>query len=1206
MLKKTLAFSVIAGIISTTPWEFAEDPMSVFGPVFDATNKKVSDIVSPKQEIPEIILEGIQDSQEINQGRDFKESIDTNLLLFPVSVQTIWLDRMSDWLLWNMLYWGLIEWINPLMVDIDRQGFVNCAWTIKSLIAYTKNPFDRSNAEDLYVRKQNIDAWTLPEELKKVWYKQVINLMKYFDESRVWSPDIVSNKELYKKWLLEIWNYLRKQGKVGSLVFIYFNLSDYKGVVRSYNQSQKQINHNYTPHINTHQAMYLWNGSIEFQASDIKMIHNSNMSEMWNEVDIINYIANFVQFRWWYKSALTDQTKKTIIENLSLFHSLIDIYVNWEKINIEEELKKPIDIRKKISKNDIINIWGAVLWDWFHPKNSKRLEISENNNFRTIFDWEFFTIWTYTASELMEPNNDFYERNWNKNPELQAITDELKVTNLYFLKEWETLDFSLKVAILRFKLWKQKLLEYTPEEIELSNKVQESKWTKKHFELVLKYVSIKEKKINDIISNLSNEEKIIFDREYSAQIHWLQMIWYLQNESKINDWAAYINRPIPYFYSFIVEKYHPIYISVRKLQISEYNKTRGNIEKDNSIMIYFYPTDNSAKVFNQLESELKKYLSRYPNFAKIKDLDALKRNKFLDLVIDKISNDPSIDVSNWKIPSMRSMSIPLDYIDTVLLSILEESYVPELPLSEIDDIIIKVITKNNKQDYNYLAYIIIKENYENGVPKRKILKKIATYFNKVSSYWDYQLRFINLTEEETALKWWPNVEQIQRAISYLESPELENIVQRRLSRYEEVVEPDFILLEELKKATEWINEGNRLERWKKIFEIFKVLFRFNDTREINIIWKIIQASLTYDKIHEHFANLNWWLEKSWVSLEDIYFNTDLQERYAKSLLIIHNQSEKKALVWIAESYLIRLLEAMWDDLNHESYPRLDKTVWCISEKYIRESFESLWEFSSSELFSKLVKFIKYVKIDCIDCNDELIKKQIKIFSKFKRSIKWKFSSETWYTEEVIRSHLAYYKDRFSLIASDDESVMEVKNEIIWHIKNLLNWNIQANDIYKLFGNKKIVGFLEANGYDKYPIPTLNELWNTPFREILFSYAKTPYWKTPPKIYDFARMIKNTWLALCWIGIAWLGGFLIRRKRKNGIKNQESMEKDSPTTKIQLDEITYLSKENKNKILMNNHVNFPNKWSNMVFKRRDYKSDWLKKSKWYGWKKNHKS
>jgi hypothetical protein len=40
------------------------------------------------------------------------------------------------------------------MVDVEWEDEVNCAATMKSIIAFSKNPLDRSLSEDKYVRKK--------------------------------------------------------------------------------------------------------------------------------------------------------------------------------------------------------------------------------------------------------------------------------------------------------------------------------------------------------------------------------------------------------------------------------------------------------------------------------------------------------------------------------------------------------------------------------------------------------------------------------------------------------------------------------------------------------------------------------------------------------------------------------------------------------------------------------------------------------------------------------------------------------------------------------------------------------------------------------------------------------------------------------------------------------------------------------------------
>lgn len=1103
-MNKLIVVPIIAWIIwATTPSKTTIESTVTISPIIDNTKSRVLSVLPENELLKQFII-----PDKKNYEKDALKERD-NTLLFPLSVQTIWLERLSEGLLWNMSKWWLVEGINPLMVDVEWEDEVNCAATMKSIIAFSKNPLDRSLSEDKYVRKKWIDAWILPEELKKVWYNQAINLMKYFDKNRIWNPDIVWDKEGYKKWLLETWNYLKNNWKIWSMLFIYFNLSDYTWVVKNYNDQQKRNDSNYSVHFNTHQAMFLWNSFMEFKAWDIKVVGNEKLYEMDSDVEITDYIANFVQYKWWYKSSLSNNTKKVIKDNIKTFYPLIEISVNWEIINLEEEIKKTIDSRIKINKDDNIKITWPVFVDWFHNKNSKNRYISDNNHARPIFYFEFVLIWTYTPSELMEPNDDFYERKWNKNPELQSLTDYLKISNLYYLKRWENIDFKLNEAILRFKFWKQKLLEETTEEIELINKIQEAKGSKNYNELIQKAISIREEKLKSIISSLTNEEKREFEKEYGKQINWLQMIWYMQHEWLINDWAVYINRFIPFFDTENIEVVFKWYIDQRKQELSYQNSKKcHNCPEEKYTRVYFYPTDNSTKIFNQLESNLQKYIDKYPIFSKIKDLNVLKRNKFLDLVIDKISDDKNIDISNWKIPSMRSIVIPLDYINSVLLTIFDETYVEELPLSDIDNEIIMQIAKT-PEDYNYLSYIITKENYEIWIPVRKFSKKIGALLDKTSSFWDYQLRFNNLKDKDASLKEWPNVDQIKKAISCLDTPILKKIIDRRLKRFEDVVVSDLSIIEQLKGNLDSINEENRLEKGKNVFELLKVLFRFNDTREINIIWKIIQASLSMDKIHEHFYNINWWLENSWVSLEEIYYNKDLQTRYAKTLLVVHNQAEKKALIWIAESYILRLLESMWDNIRHQNYPRLDKNLWFVLNKFTTWYIESNWDTEKNENYLKLIK-----------------------------SLKWMISWQIDYDEKVIKEHFNYLKDRLSLVISDDESIIDVRNEINREITNILNWNLSAKDIYKLFKNKKIKGFLENNWYDKYPFPTIEEFDNTPFREVFFTYTKTPNWRTPPKIYDFEKIFKQTGSILGWLISVWIGWFFVKRKRKKKIENKK--------------------------------------------------------------------
>lgn len=1056
-MKKIIAVPIIASIIgTTTPDKIGIESNSVITPVIDYTKSMALSTVSNYEQLP---LYNIPDKIDIWADN-------CNSLLFPIKVQTIWVYRMAKGFLWNMSKGGL-KIVHPPLVDVWWEKLVYCAWTIKGFFWFSKNQNDRSKAEDIYVNKEWIDAWTLPNELAKLWFTQEINLMSSFDESRVWEKDIVWNKETFRDWLLKVWSYLKEKWVPGSLLFMYFNLSNYKWKVREYNEEQKRRNPKYSPHINTHQAMYLWNWIIEFSANEVNVINNWELTSLKDGIDIINYIANFVQQRAWYKSALTDNTKNIIIDNLSTFWQLVEISVNWEKVNLINELKKASENRYQINNKDIIKITWPVLLDWFHDANSNNKSISEYNHTRTMFYFEFVLPWSYTPSELMVPDNSFYEAKASKTNS-SIIADKLEITNLYYLKLYEDIDLKLKEAILRYKFWMHKLLEETPEEIEFINKIEEIKWSKIATELIKKFVSNKINKIKTLVSTLSNEQKIEFDKEYVNQIRWLQMIWYLQHEWQINDWTTNINAPIPYFDTSNMDLLFKQYIDERKKELSENNDEKCDEGNKKYLTVYFYPMDNYATVFNQVENSLQKYANQYSIFKEVSRLNLLQRNKFIDLIIDKVSD---YDISNWKIPSMRRVVVPVNYINEVLSKLLKETYTPKLPLSEVDSDIIKQIA-GTEEEYNLLSYIITQENYEQWVPIRKFLKKVWRELWKTSSFGDYQIKLYNLFSQDKALLKWPSADQIKKAIWYLDNLELQEIIDRRLIRFQEVVEPDLKIVEKLKTELSSVNDENRTEKWIIVYDLLKELFRFNDTREINIIWKIIQASLVLDKLNEHYSHLNWWLENSWVLLDQIYYSNDLQTRYKKMLLSIHHRSEKIALIWNAESYILRLLECFWDNIRDDSYPKL------------------------------------------------------------KKDYKWHIE----YDFNVIKSHLTYYKDRLSFVDSTEEEVIRAKSELNKEIENLIKWRLEAKDIYWLFGNQILKNFLEKYWFDSFPIPTIEEFKDTPFRKLIFDYAETPNWRTPPKIYKIEEYIINWWISLSLI-IAGLIWFKIRRlKKKKQIKN----------------------------------------------------------------------
>ncbi len=1061
-MKKTLQAWVLASALSVaTPWQSASVDTSN---IIDDTKAWVSSTLSFGQNFDNSVYSNI-----LNTAINNKNSLDTAINsqnLFPSQVRTIGLDRMSSAMLGNIKKWWL-DVIHPPFVDYWWFEEVYCAGTMKWFLWALKNPSDRTSLENSYINREWVDAWMLPDQLKKAGlYYQFYDHMDHFDFDKVGQNNIIKDKEKYYQSLLQTGNHLKNHWVEWSMLFIYFNLSSYKWRVKEYNQEKLLTNPNAQLSINTHQAMFLGNSDMQFEADDIKNIQDWNMLQMTQDIDVINYIANFVQNRGWYISALNNNTKNTIIDNMNYFHSMIDFYINWEKVDLYDELQKPEWQRVQVSPDDDIKISGPILMDGFHDANSNNEYISQNNHVRTLFYFEFVTIGTYSPSELMIPNDNLKNSHW-VDSKYNEIINQLDITNLYYLRKDEHLSLKLKEAILRYHFEMFDELSLDENELDLIQKIQSlPKNSRERTSLNFDAISYRSEKIQSLIDDLDASQRNIFYNEYQNQIKWLQLMWYMQDEWELNPWAVNINAPIPYFDTSNIPWLHFEYVEQKKQDIISSYIENANLWSD-SVDLFFFPWDNFATIYSQLQSKLSLYSDRYQNFDKLDWLDLLKRHKLLDIIIDKYYNEKDIDITRWQIPSMSNVTLPLDFVNNVLDEMLDESYVESVELSDLDSMVIETISKN-REDFDILAHILVQESYENWIPLRKLMKEVWRMLWKISSYWDFQLRLNNLKNINNSLIRLPNVEQLQRAIWYINDPDIQKIIERRKLRYEEDIDSDLQIVEQIEKKIKYVSfltNEQRLEIWEEVYELLKELFRFNDSRQINIVWKVVQSSLILDKMHGHYYNLNWWLLASWVHTDEILYNSDLQSRYKKLLLVINNRSEKTTLIWTWENYLLRVLEALGEDIAWENYPKLE------------------------------------------------------------RNMKWNI----WYWTSVLSDRLSFYSSRLKSISNENNS--HIVDELLSNIQNIKQSNYSALKYYELFENKTIKSFLAQNWYDTYLLPTLSEFENTSFRELFYDYADTPEWMEPPKnwwdVEEVVKLWSVAWVISLWLWYLWY----LRRKLK---------------------------------------------------------------------------
>lgn len=910
-MKKALSNWLKAGILTAT---LSINSSSI------VVNKNWTDLSQDfKEKISDII-----NYDEINKNYQNLDTIQEKkeITIFPKEIVSFWVKNLSNAILENIKYNGL-NYINPPFVDIWWFSEVYCAWTMKWFLQSVKQIEDRSENENIYLNKIWVDAWELPDEFSKKWlYEQKIDLMPSFDVNKIWLQNIIKDKELYDSLILQTWKYLEENDPVWAMLFMYFQYSSYKDNVRQYNlpkiYSKQKLS------INTHQAMYIWNSFMTFKAWEIWNIDNNTESEFVENTDIIQFVVDFIQKRSWFKWGYWNFTRDEIFKNLVNLKELVWIIeVNWKKIDFQKEYKKSYNQRIKIKSDDEIKFSWPILADWFHEYNTPNKFISQNNHLRTKFFFEFALIWPYTMSELMVPTKELI-KNQTQNDQYDNIRNNIKIKHVYHLNKWETIELKLKESILRFDFNLGKLLDYSNKEIEILNKIQETFDESKKYQLNQELIDLRNQQIEWLIASLSKKDRQIFENNYRLQIKWLQLFWYLQNESKLNPWTTNINSPILFFDYEWLESNFLKYINLKKKEIEE----NQNIDliNDKEIDIYFFPGDNFWKIFTQFNNTLLKYSKIYPNFEKIDKLDLFQKIKLLDILIDKYSNNKKIDITRGKIPSYENIKLNLEHINTVLNWIINESYTFEVEINETDKIIIENIT-STKQAFDTLAHVLVRESYENWVPLRKIWKEVKDIIWEISSRWDFQIRFDNLRNKKNALKLFPSVENLSYAISTLENKELSKLVERRKLRFEEHVESDLKIVEKIKdeiKFFEIYDDDRRLEAWVKIYEYLKELFRFNWEKQINIVWKIMQSALIQDKINWHYTHVHWWLERSNENIDNIIYDNSIQNRLRKLILIINNRWEIDALFWTLENYIIRILESKSISIDTPDYPQLEK------------------------------------------------------------------------------------------------------------------------------------------------------------------------------------------------------------------------------------------------------------------------------------------
>lgn len=790
----------------------------------------------------------------------------------------LWMKRSNDVLLNMIALWYRIWPRNALPALEDTAA---CLHVIKQYLKYTMG-FDSSVPLAFFdaLRLEGQSAWVFPRKLEEIGYNRKYDMRKYFSQdfpsTRI--AIVPDEKNSYLTWLLEQLEYLKDTTALSSFIPTLYQGTGFAQDVFRGNER------------NSHMFFNLWVGASNiFPASNIRNIDAKELSQWMPLSDFLVFlIKDYGQI-----SRYQSLTKEEIHSALSLLSEKIELKVDGQLLWSDEILGKK---EKRIFPTTQVQILWPMLMDGFQitPWENKNYIEARFVPAWIVYLWAFLpgTKGIFFPTGIISPPEQYM----SSLPEgvTGDISNQVQIYKFFDLKQWQDARTQY-MDLIAWELFHKRSAELSPEEI---------------------------KKVEE---------------EYALHSLGLQLLGYhaLWGVSW-NPGSTNINAPIPYLYLHTAEEkarlknLYAQYIAERKKdffrQIEESCEIGTPLYSD-FIQILIFPGDTKTDIFQQIWHYLSARKSIY--FDAFQSFDALQRDFFLEAIFWS-------QVVDWKLEAGKPQFISYQKIEKLLHDIQEMSYLELSWILSEDDRALFELFAGTSFIKELEAFTNINESYINAsdfwdssLEKilwlrelqnrfwRKGQKEIyrflyendllwmVEYFTDVPqggprSVWDFQLRFENLYNPETALKTWPSKRDISQALDLILDPS---------SKFQDLIaniEKNFPyeIAQDRKKILKIQAELQKdLPDGKIIAEILKDLFRTNDARNIHIIGKIVSISLLQEKLKEHSENISEQLKSMGEDFD--MRDQNQRERYAKYLLLINNMWEKNALYVIFENYLRR-------------------------------------------------------------------------------------------------------------------------------------------------------------------------------------------------------------------------------------------------------------------------------------------------------------
>ncbi len=830
----------------------------------------------------------------------------------------------------------------PRVVDIDLQKLVICANLSRSADRYAIWLSDELPEDVMqWLLQQNMDAWMFTEWYTKIWYTQKLNAREMFTwRLSKWSnPILVSERDNYESYLVEMQEYFKTQWVVGTKIPAFFL---YTNAIPSINAYKNWENPN------SHVFSYMWESINDpFRADEFMPISNGRVLNTFQDgMSVLDYLSYVSQDLWGMFNSLSPASFNKIQSNLVKYAPYIEFYINWEKIDIEAEFANP---SIGINTTDMIQFWWSIVFDWFHVNTSENEDLRENMNMRLLPLWSVLSLEVYFPTEILETPDSILDLAYTSN--YWDILQKIEKQDVFDLREWD----DIKAVILDVI-------------------AQEEFWIDSYWELTI-------------------EQSETAQEYYRLQSLAYQMYWYQTNGgAEWNASATKVNAPMYYFNTENIQQVYNEYIFRKK---SDYYKSlrvnceNWELQRLPFFQIQFFPGDSSTSLLYQLQYQLH---YTHPELAKkLSDFDRIQKNAFIKSIFWE-------EVASWNFPAWKSMLVWIEKV-TVLIELLwvdifETDFIlqDENGNRTIDTDLIAASTTNPTMQY-LLSYILASESYipwfdeslwefyretfwmlfDNTLTSRRWLKDIFYYVQQawytqkintelkkywiseilsdawlptwaptISSFWDFQFRFFNLFEKNYKDKWPGN--NLSSNIETILAPEspYTKYIDTIASTNPNIVAQDLEILHQILELI-----SGDIINWNgwKIYDLMKDLMRLDNGTHSNIIWKILSIEMMNVKMTEHFENIATQITLSGWSLEN--FNDDMRRRFAITAMFTNNMSEWKEILAITENYIARLiltLDEIYPNVRTKEFPEMKKWSWMLDQlEYWNGKFrENMW------------------------------------------------------------------------------------------------------------------------------------------------------------------------------------------------------------------------------------------------------------------------